>query len=127
MTVFNNPPKEIWKELTKRPQLELGFLESSVRNILNRVKKSGDQAIRELTLQFDKVDVLNPEVTKAEIEEAQQNLSRELKEAIQIAASNITKFHSAQKRETITIETMPGVKCWRKAVPITKVGIYIPG
>jgi histidinol dehydrogenase len=127
MNVYNNPAKESWKQLTQRPQLELGFLESSVRNILNRVKKSGDQAIRELTLQFDKVEVQNLEVTKAEIEEAQQNLSKELKEAIQTAASNITKFHSAQKRETITVETIPGVKCWRKAVPITKVGIYIPG
>lgn len=127
MNVYNNPAKESWKQLTQRPQIELGFLESSVRNILNRVKKSGDQAIRELTLQFDKVNVANAEVTKAEIEAAQQDLSGELKEAIQAAASNITKFHSAQKRETITMETMPGVKCWRKAVPITKVGIYIPG
>lgn len=127
MNAYNNPGKETWKQLTQRPQLELGFLESSVRNILNRVKKSGDQAIRELTLQFDKVDIHNLEVTKTEIEEAKYNLSIELKEAIQTAASNITKFHSAQKRDVISVETMPGVKCWRKALPITKVGIYIPG
>ena len=127
MNVFRNPAKELWKGLVQRPQLELDFLESSVRNILNRVKKSGDQAIRDLTLQFDKVSVNELEVTKEEIKEAREHISAELKKAIQAAAANITTFHSAQKREPIIIETMPGVKCWRKAVPITKVGIYIPG
>jgi len=127
MNVFKNPGKEMWKELTQRPQLELAFLESSVRNILNRVKKSGDQAIRDLTLQFDKVDIQELEVTKEEIQQASEKISPELKKAIRAAAENITKFHSAQKRDHLVVETMPGVKCWRKAVPITRVGIYIPG
>lgn len=127
MNVYNNPAKESWKELTQRPQLELGFLESSVRNILNRVKKSGDQAIRDLTLQFDKVNVQDLEVTKEEMNQARKLVSADLQTAIGSAAQNITRFHEAQKREPLTIETMPGVKCWRKAVPITKVGIYIPG
>ncbi len=117
----------MWKDLIRRPQLELGFLESSVRNILNRVKVSGDQAIRELTLQFDKVGTTDLEVTKEELNDARKNIPAELKEAIRAAAANITTFHAAQKRETVAVETMPGVKCWRKAVPITRVGIYIPG
>ena len=127
MNLFNNPSKESWKELVRRPQLELGFLESSVRNILNRVRKSGDQAIRDLTLQFDKVQVADLEVTKEEMKEARELVSEDLRKSIETAANNITMFHSAQKRETTVVETMPGVKCWRKAVPITKVGIYIPG
>src|SRR5688500_16092543 len=127
MNVFNNPSRETWKELVRRPQLELGFLESTVRNILNRVRKSGDQAIRDLTLQFDKVQVGDLEVTKEEMKEARERVSGDLRRAIEAAADNITRFHSAQKRDTNVVETMPGVKCWRKAVPITKVGIYIPG
>ena len=127
MNVYKNPAKDSWKELVQRPQLELGFLESSVRNILNRVKKSGDQAIRDLTLQFDKVSLSDLEVTKEELNEARQSISGELKEAIKTAADNITKFHITQKRDPLVVETMPGVKCWRKAVPITRVGIYIPG
>ena len=127
MNVYNNPAREIWNELTRRPQIELGFLESSVRNILNRVKKSGDQAIRDLTLQYDKVAVAELEVTKEEMKGARQNISVDLQKALRIAADNITRFHNAQKREPLVVETMPGVKCWRKAVPITKVGIYIPG
>jgi len=127
MNVYKNPVKETWNELVRRPQLELGFLESSVRNILNRVKKSGDQAIRDLTLQFDKVSLGDLEVTKEEMNEARQRIPEDLKQAIRAAAGNITKFHSAQKRDPLVVETMPGVKCWRKAVPITRVGIYIPG
>jgi len=127
MNVFKNPAKDLWKELVQRPQLELDFLESSVRNILNRVRKSGDEAIRDLTMQFDKVSITDLEVTKEEIKEARARISDDLKKAIQTAAANITTFHGLQKREPIVVETMPGVKCWRKAVPITRVGIYIPG
>src|SRR5688500_2314443 len=101
MNVYNNPARETWNELTRRPQIELGFLESSVRNILNRVKKSGDQAIRDLTLQYDKVAVAELEVTKEEMKEARQNISQDLQKALRIAADNITKFHNAQKREPL--------------------------
>ena len=88
MNVYKNPAKETWKELTQRPQLELGFLDSSVRNILNRVKKSGDQAIRELTLQFDKVAVQELEVTKEEMNRARKEVPAELKAAIEDALAN---------------------------------------
>ncbi|MEO7990240.1 MAG: histidinol dehydrogenase [Chryseolinea sp.] len=127
MKIFNNPSKENWSPLLQRPQLELEFLDSAVRNVLNRVKKSGDSALRELTLQFDKVAVDTLQVTSAEIQLAEKLLSEDLKNAIRTAASNIEKFHAAQKREVVKIETMPGVTCWRKAVGIDKVGIYIPG
>ncbi|HTE29773.1 MAG TPA: histidinol dehydrogenase, partial [Chryseolinea sp.] len=103
------------------------FLDSTVKNVLNRVRKSGDQALRDLTLQYDKVDVTDLQVTKAEFDQAEQALSRSLKDAIQQAAANIEIFHEAQRRETVRTETTPGVVCWRKAVPIQKVGIYIPG
>lgn len=127
MKIYNNPPKENWDEITTRPQLALDFLDSAVRNILNRVKKSGDSALHELTLQFDKAELNAIEVSQQEIEKAIASLSPTLKQAIEVAASNIKKFHASQKREDLEVETMPGVVCWRKAVPINRVGIYIPG
>ena len=127
MKIYNNPPKATWQQLTQRPQLELEFLDSAVRNLLNRVKKSGDSALRELTLQFDKVSVQEFLVTTEETEEAVKGIPTELQKAIRMAASNIEKFHAAQKRESMQVETIPGVSCWRKAVAIDKVGIYIPG
>jgi len=127
MKIFNNPSTETWNELCQRPQLELEFLDSSVRNVLNRVKKSGDDALRELTLQYDKVSVQELKISTEELMEAEQTLTDELKNAIRTAAANIEKFHAVQKRDVIKVETMPGVTCWRKGVAIDKVGIYIPG
>ncbi|MBL7873518.1 MAG: histidinol dehydrogenase [Cyclobacteriaceae bacterium] len=127
MKVIINPPKSQWPSLCLRPQIELDFLDGSVKNILNRVRKSGDEAIRELTLQFDKVQIINLQVTPNEIEEAITEVSASLKSAILSAVKNIEVFHAAQKRSVEKIETMPGVTCWRKPTPIQKVGIYIPG
>ena len=127
MRVYRNPPKETWPELSQRPQLELEFLESAVRNILNRVKKSGDEALRELTLQFDKARVQDLQVTEAEIKAAIAAVPQSLQESIQTAASNIKKFHAAQRTDPSPVETMKGVTCWRKSIAIDKVGIYIPG
>jgi len=127
MKEFINPAKENWVELTKRPQLELEFLDSAVKNILTRVQKSGDQAIRDLTFQFDKVAINTLEVSQEEIGAAETTLSSQLKTAIQTAATNIEKFHAAQQKASSEIETMRGVTCWRKAVAISNVGIYIPG
>ena len=127
MRIYRNPPKVTWQELSQRPQLELEFLESAVRNVLNRVRKSGDSALRDLTLQFDKVSVANFKVSIDEIDEAVNAVPIRLKESIQTAAANIEKFHAAQRIESFPVETMPGVTCWRKSVAIDKVGIYIPG
>jgi histidinol dehydrogenase len=127
MKIYINPSQETWTELSKRPQLELEFLDSSVRNVLNRVKKSGDDALRELTLQYDKVSIQALRVSEEELADAEKTLSPSLKEAIRTAAANIEKFHAAQKRDVLKIETTPGVICWRKGVAIDKVGIYIPG
>ncbi len=127
MKIIINPPKSQWPSLCQRPQIELDFLDGSVKNILNRVRKSGDEALKELTFQFDKVQISELQVTTAEIEEAVKEVSASLKSAILSAAKNIEVFHAAQKRSIEKIETMPGVTCWRKATAIQKVGIYIPG
>lgn len=127
MKIFNNPSKENWKQICERPQLSLEFLESAVRNVLTRIKKSGDEGVRELTLQFDKVSVSELQLSQREIDSAVHSLPQDLKLSIETAARNITQFHAAQKRDDVEVETMPGVTCWRKAAPIHRVGIYIPG
>ncbi|MCK6617396.1 MAG: histidinol dehydrogenase [Cyclobacteriaceae bacterium] len=127
MKLYNNPHRDDWPQLCERPQLQLGFLESSVNNILARVKQSGDYALKELTGKFDNVDLKELTVTPDEIHYAAALVKPALKAAIETAASNIKKFHQAQLPPVIKVETMPGVTCWRKSVPIEKVGIYIPG
>ena len=102
MQAFINPPSNTWPALCVRPQLELEFLESSVKNILTRVKQSGDEALREFTKQFDKADVKALQLTAQEIEQAVQSVPVELKSAIRTAVANIEKFHAAQQ-QTFTV------------------------
>src|SRR5882757_2641073 len=109
MKIVNNPAKETWNELCRRPQMNLESLEGSVKNILDRVKTSGDAALRELTLQFDAIKLDDLKVTEDEIKEATANVSSKLKNAIELAARNIETFHAAQKREPVKVETAPGV------------------
>lgn len=127
MKTINNPSKSQWPALCQRPQIELDFLEGSIKNILNRVRKSGDEALRELTLQYDKVQIDVLRVSDQEVSEALTSIPSALKTSILAAAKNIEVFHEAQRRASEKIETMPGVTCWRKATAIQKVGIYIPG
>jgi histidinol dehydrogenase len=127
MQTIINPSPKTWPAICQRPQVELEFLENSVRNILARVQRSGDEALREFTKQFDKAELTSIEVSKQEIDEAINSVPADLKAAIQTAASNIETFHAAQKQTLSPVETMPGVTCWRKAVAIEKIGIYIPG
>lgn len=127
MKIFNNPNRGTWPELITRPALELDFLESTVKNILNRVKLGGDAALKELTFQLDGAQLDNLLVSQSEIAAAKEALSVELKQAIITAQRNIEVFHASQIKTEAIIETMPGVNCWRKAVAIDKVGIYIPG
>lgn len=127
MKIYNNPLKSEWPSLTKRPEMELEYLDSTVKNILARVKKSGDLALKEFAQQYDKAYLDTLEVSKTEIQNAIASLDPTLKTAIESAYKNIYKFHSAQKSKDLKLETMPGVVCQRRAVAIEKVGLYIPG
>jgi len=127
MRTFINPPEATWGELTQRPQLALEFLESNVRNTLQRVRTSGDVALKELTLKYDGAAITELAVSTAEVQASLQLLDPVVQQAIRVASSNIEKFHAAQTRPALSMETMPGVRCWRKSVPIQKIGIYIPG
>ncbi len=127
MKVVEYPRKQDWAALLKRPVIDHSVLEERVLAILKEVKERGDKALVDFAQKFDGVAIESLEISAKEFEEANRLVSKELKEAIQVAASNINKFHSAQKEEGKKIETMPGVECWRKSVAISKVGLYIPG
>lgn len=127
MKQYNFPERKIWQELILRPVLDTSSLETTVQNILSEVEKNGDAAVKKYTLQFDKSIVGNLQVSESEIQEEIKSVNDDLKKAIQQAKTNIEKFHTYQKEEIKIVETMPGVKCWRKSVPIEKVGLYIPG
>ena len=127
MKCFDNPDRSIWAEILKRPTMDLQTIEEQVRPVMEAVKEKGDAALFDLTKRFDGVDLKNLSVSEKEISEAAKNVDLDLQEAIKQAAKNVKQFHEAQKRDELQQETMPGVYCYRRAVPIEKVGLYIPG
>jgi histidinol dehydrogenase len=127
MIRYNQPPKEKWADILQRPAMEAEELQEQVANILERVQQTGDLALKTLTRQFDGVELDQLAVSREETEAAKAIVPDELKAAIQVAYQNIQLFHEAQQVESPRIETMPGVQCWRRSLPIERVGIYIPG
>ena len=127
MKLITNPDKSQWDDLLRRPVLETEHLFDTVRSLIDRVRREGDRAVLACEEQFDHVRLDSLAVTDAEMQEAAQLVSDELKAAIRLAHRNIETFHAAQRFEGRKVETVPGVTCWQKAVPIERVGLYIPG
>jgi histidinol dehydrogenase len=121
------PPKESWERLCCRPTTERTGLDKTVRSILDNIRKSGDKALIDYSKKYDNYKSHIFKVSCREITESGNQIADDLKDAINIAAGNIEKFHIAQLYEEKIIETMPGIKCWRKNVAIEKAGLYIPG
>jgi histidinol dehydrogenase len=127
MKIINNPSIDTWGNLLSRPSFNNDSLIEKVGVVLNEVRDNGDVAVKKYTKLFDGIMLDNFSVSTAEIEAAAQQVSAELKSAIKLAARNIQLFHEKQLSPVEVVETMPGVKCWRKSVGIEKVGLYIPG
>jgi histidinol dehydrogenase len=127
MKIIKFPEKDIWESLCRRPELSRKDLENVVRDIIYTVKSGGDKAVLFFSGKFDGVIPAALKVTSDEINESEQQISRSLKDAINVAKKNIEKFHSAQLYAEPAVETFSGVRCWRKCVAIEKVGLYIPG
>jgi histidinol dehydrogenase len=121
------PEKESWYELCRRPVKAGNDLENVVRSIINNVKSKTDSAVFYYSEKFDGVPPGNLKVTSDEIRKSSIQVSRELKNAIKVAKKNIESFHSAQLFAEPVVETIKGVRCWRKSVAIEKVGLYVPG
>ena len=121
------PQPNEWPLLTERPHIDTTQLTETVLAVLNDIRRDGDDAVRRYEEKFDHVVLDQLLVSEEEMQEAEQLVSVDLKEALILAHRNIAKFHEAQRFESIEVETAPGVRCWQKSMPIEKVGLYIPG
>lgn len=127
MRVIKKPDRKDWKQLLARPVMDNLSLDDTVNKVLDKIKKDGDEAVLKYTERFDHVRLESNIVSKEEKAAAIKLVKEELKEAITVAVDNISKFHEAQRSSTINVETSPGVRCWQKALPIEKIGLYVPG
>ena len=128
MEILRYPDRQQWPSLCQRALAsQAAEVKSIVADIIGHVKSRGDEAIREYEQRFTGATINSLKVSDREIAEAEQLVSNDLKQAIIAANDNIARFHAAQTMQPITVETAPGITCSQKAVPITKVGLYIPG
>ncbi|MFQ1042155.1 histidinol dehydrogenase [Gilliamella sp. CG16] len=113
--------------LTRPAMTASDSISQSVADILDQVKQYGDEALKALSNKFDKVQINQIKLSNSEIKMAIDRVNPDLKQAMQLAVNNIKKFHQAQVKQTVTVETMPGIKCQLVTRPINSVGLYIPG
>ena len=121
------PAPAEWAALTQRPVQKLETIEPAILAIFDKVKTEGDAGLLALTEQFDGIRLKELWVTEEELKTAADQVSQDLQTAIQEAAANIRAFHEQQREPVRQVQTVPGVTCWRKSIPIDKVGLYIPG
>jgi histidinol dehydrogenase len=127
MNKIYNPKQENWSSLLERPTKTVDDIEATVKEIFAAVQSKGDEAVNQYTAQFDGITLEKILVSEAEIQTAIAAVDDELKAAIQLAKSNIEKFHQAQKTNRVSVETTEGVHCWQEKRSIQKIGLYIPG
>jgi len=98
-----------------------------VTSILNEVKEKGDAALRKFTLQFDKANIDEIEVSHKEIHEAVFSLENKLLNYLKKASLNIRAFHETQFQKDWMKEFSPGIKLGQRITPLEVAGAYVPG
>lgn len=127
MEILCHPAPETWMQLAERNIPGDEAIAKSVADIVATVRREGDVALRNYALKFDGATLQDLELSEQEIEMAASRVSPAVKTAIQQAATNIRRFHEAQRHQEVDVTTLAGVRCVQRAVPIQRVGLYIPG
>ena len=121
--------REVLDNLRTRSAGHTPEYEKIVSDIVEDVRRRGDEALFEYTLKFDHVsiDPQNIRVTQQEIEEAYQTVDPALIKVIRSALANIRAFHEKQKRTSWFESTPEGTLLGQKIAPLEKAGVYVPG
>ncbi len=127
MNIYQNPESQAWAALCRRAEQNNSLIAERVEAIVERVAKEGDAALFALAEQIDGVRLDSLAVSEQEFLDAEASVSDEVKAAIENAIRNIEAFHRAQLPSEVRVETQPGVVCVQRPVPISRVGLYIPG
>lgn len=127
MKFYENPARSGWAAICRRPSDSNPVVRERVVAIIDRVRKDGDKALLELATEIDGRCPESIRVSDKAVREACGLVSADVKKAVAEAMKNIRKFHRKQLPKEIRVETAPGVTCIQRPVPISRVGLYIPG
>ena len=98
-----------------------------VAEIIAKVRKNGDAALREYCLKFDKAELDSLLVSEEEIDEAMTLVEPKFIEILEKAAKNIRNFHEKQVRNSFIINNENGIVIGQKVIPVDRAGLYVPG
>jgi histidinol dehydrogenase len=115
---------ESWKA---RGRSDLSKVFPTVSDIIEQVRREGDPAILRLTARFDKVELSNLRVSRAEIDEAYSEVDQQLLDALNFARTRIEAYHRKQRPEDVTLFKDGESSLGWKYSPLSSMGIYIPG
>lgn len=99
---------------------------ATAQELIDRIRRGGDREALAITRELDEVDLDSLLVGPTELDAASAELAGEARTALDRAIANVRRFHSAQVPPELLIETLPGVACERRSVPLGAVGLYVP-
>src|SRR5574344_359388 len=111
MNIIRYPSIEQYAAICERPHLDVSQLNATVATVLADVREQGDKAVMSYEEKFDKVALKQLAVTEEEMLEAENLVTKELKDALVLAHHNIATFHESQKFESHKVQTAAGVEC----------------
>ena len=130
MKIINNKTEAIeeLKRISTRTNSENNNkINSTVEEILQEVKISGDIAVEKYTKQFDGFNPNPMQVSANQIKNAWDKIDNNLKHSLEVAHKRIQKFHEKEIPQSFTIEGKYGDIVERRWRPVKNAGIYIPG
>lgn len=121
--------RNILADLLKRDPNNYGTYADTVQEIVETVKRDGDQAVFAYTKEFDQAEIKaeNLKVTEQEIEEAMKEVDPELIEILKKSMKNIRQFHEKQRQYSWFDSKPDGTILGQKITPLESVGVYVPG
>lgn len=127
MKILKYPTKQQVSEALQRPLQNNLKVKQKVSQIIADVRQNGDEALFRLNREFDNYNSEFLEIPRKKLNDAKKQVTTQLIDSVNLAISNIEKFHASQKIIDVAVNTMPGVRCSLRFKPMQRVGLYIPG
>ena len=119
----------ILENLLKRSPNHYGEFEGRVNEIIENIRRNGDQALFEYTEKFDgvRIDADTVLVTEEEIARAYEQVDEKLLSVIRKSLVNIREYHEKQRQFSWFDSKDSGIILGQKVTPLQRVGVYVPG
>ncbi len=117
-------------ELLQRGKMDIDGVSAIVLSLLKEIKNDGNQAVKDQIAKFDRWTPAKDEdlnISVDDMKKAYDNISNELREAMQLAYDRIEAYHQKLMPKTWMDEEPNGIILGQKVTAVDRAGLYIPG